>query len=378
MNKTNRIKNEVLKSIRYIIPMVLIFVGVLFFKNYSQITNLISSNISTISSILTPFFIGFIIAYIVNQPLKFLEKKFKFKRGINIAIIYGILAIILVFAWLFLVPIIKSNVYEIYSYIPQGIEQVEGLINSISSEFKFNISNADAKLQINEFITKVLVPFSTATATIISDVIVNVMSTVVSYTVNIFLGIVISVYLLLSKEQAIESVSIISRKLLGRYYKNISEFISILDKNIGVYIVAKSMDSTIYGTICTIILYLVGAKYALFLGLIAGITNMIPFFGPIIGTVVAVVITLFFSFDKAILVLIVMIVVQQLESAVIEPYFVGKQVGVPPIFTILAVTLASKYTGFIGILLSVPVTGVLLMYVKRFIDKEKLKDLKIE
>ena len=109
-----------------------------------------------------------------------------------------------------------------------------------------------------------------------------------------------------------------------------------------------------------------------FLGTIAGITNMIPFFGPIIGTIVAVIINLFFSFDKAIIVLIVMIVVQQLESTILEPYFVGKQVGVPPIFTILAVTIASNYTGFIGILLSVPITGVILMYGKRFLEKEKL------
>ena len=70
-----------------------------------------------------------------------------------------------------------------------------------------------------------------------------------------------------------------------------------------------------------------------------------------------------------------MIVVQQLESAVLEPYFVGKQVGVPAIITILVVTFASNYTGFIGILLSVPVASVVLMYIKRFIQKEKLKSI---
>jgi len=140
-----------------------------------------------------------------------------------------------------------------------------------------------------------------------------------------------------------------------------------------VYIVAKSIDSTLYGILCTIILAIAGSKYALLLGIIAGITNMIPFFGPIIGTIVAVVINLFFSFNKAIIVLVVMIVVQQIESAVIEPNIVGKQVGVPPVITILAVTFASSYTGFIGILLSVPVASVILMYIKRFIEKEKLK-----
>ncbi|MGL5314809.1 MAG: AI-2E family transporter [Peptostreptococcaceae bacterium] len=376
MKKKEDIKNEALKSIRYIIPIIVVFIGILALQNYSHITNFVANNIQTITGILTPFFIGFIIAYILNQPMKKLEKKFKLKRGISVAIIYIVLAIILVAIWLFLVPNIKSSIYELTSYVPQSIEQIEGLVNSISSQLNLNIDNMDAKLQINEFITKVLVPLSTTTATFLGDMIINLMSTIVSYTVNIFLGIVISIYLLLSKEQAIESVSIISRKLLGKYYDRVREFVNVLDNNIGVYIVAKAIDSTIYGVICTVILYIIGSKYALLLGIVVGMTNMIPFFGPIIGTIVAVVINLFFSFDKAIVVLIVMIVVQQLESAVLEPYFVGKQVGVPPIFTILAVTLAGKYTGFLGILLSVPVTGVILMYVKRFIDKEKLTTCK--
>ena len=147
------------------------------------------------------------------------------------------------------------------------------------------------------------------------------------------------------------------------------------NNNIGVYIMAKAIDSTIYGLICSIVLAIIGSKYAIFIGIIAGATNMIPFFGPIIGTVIAVVINLFFSFDKAILVLIVMIVIQQLESAILEPHFVGKQVGVPPILTMFAVTFAGKYTGFLGILLAVPVTGVLLVYFKRYIYEKKEDDI---
>ena len=98
---------------------------------------------------------------------------------------------------------------------------------------------------------------------------------------------------------------------------------------------------------------------------------MIPFFGPIIGTIVAVFINLFFSFNKALWVLIVMIVVQQLESAILEPHFVGKQVGVPPVLTILAVTIASNYTGFFGMMLSVPIMGVIIIYVNRYINNKK-------
>ena len=368
----NKIKDEILKSIKYIIPIILAFIGILVLKNFSSISSFIVENVATINDLLAPFFIGFIIAYILNQPIKYMENKYKIKRGISIGLIYGIVVSSIIFVLLFIVPVIKSNINDIYSSIPKGIVQIENLINNVSSNFKFNINNQEVKLQINEFITKVLVPLSTTTANVLSELVINLMSVIVSYTVNIFLGIVISVYLLLSKEKYLEVVNILGKKIFNKHYLKVKEFINILDKNIGVYIVAKATDSTIYGIICTAILYLLNAKYALFLGIVAGVTNMIPFFGPIIGTIVAVIINLFFSFDKAIVVLIVMIVIQQLESAVLEPYFVGKQVGVPPIFTILAVTIASNYFGFMGILLSVPVTGVILIYFKRFIYKDKL------
>ena len=371
----DKIKYEIFKSIKYIVAIIAAFIGILSLKNFDSISSFISTNIDTIKGILAPFFIGFVIAYILNQPMKYLESKFKIKRCISLALIYGIVRAIVIFAWLFIVPTIKSSINEIYSSLPSGINQIEHIINNISSNFNFSIiNNADAKLQINDFITNVLVPFSTATANVVGDFLISFMSIIVSYTVNIVLGIVISVYLLLSKEKYLEAVNLLCQKLFNKHYLKIKEFVNILDKNIGVYIVAKAMDSTIYGVICTTVLYLVNAKYALFLGIVAGITNMIPFFGPIIGTIVAVVVNLFLSFDKAIVVLIVMIVVQQIESAVLEPYFVGKQVGVPPIFTILAVTIASNYFGIIGILLSVPVAGVILIYFKRFIYKDKLID----
>lgn len=365
-----RIKYEMYKSIRYIIPILFAFLGVLVIKNFEGITQFLNTNLATISNLISPFFIGFVIAYIINQPMKLLEKKFKTKRGLSVLIIYGALVSLIVFAWLFVIPAAKSNINDIYNSLPEAINRAQVVLNDIFSSIKLDINSPDLKNSINKFITEVILPMSTATAAVISDALINTTSVVVNYIVNISLGIVISVYLLLSKEKAVYVVKILSRKFLKQKYLKVREFVRILDKNIGIYLVAKASDSFIYGIICTISLSIAGSKYALLLGMVAGITNMIPFFGPIIGTAVAVIANIFFSFNKALVVLVVMIVVQQIESAVLEPFFVGKQVGVPPIFTILAVTIASKYTGLLGILLSVPVTGVLLLYINRAIEKE--------
>lgn len=364
------IKHEMYKSIRYIIPLMFASLCVVALKNLDSINNFFTTNIATLSNLASPFFIGFIIAYILYQPIKAIEKKTKIKRGLSVAIVYGAIVCTLIFGWLFIVPTLKSNINDLYASLPKAIEQVQLVLNNIFANINLDVNSPDLKNAINNFITNILLPITTATASVLSDFLIQTTSVVVNSVVNIFLGIVISIYLLLSKEKAIYSISILSRKFLKSNYEKISEFIRILDKNIGVYLVAKASDSFIYGIVCTIALYIAGSKYALLLGIIAGITNMIPFFGPIIGTAVAVIVNIFFSFNKALIVLVVMLVIQQLESAVLEPFFVGKQVGVPPIFTILAVTFASKYTGLLGILLSVPVTGVILMYINKIIEAE--------
>lgn len=372
------IVDEISKSIRYIIPIILIFIGIIILQNYNSILSFFKSNVEILSKIITPFVIGFIIAYILNYPMKYIENKFKLKRGICVALIYGALATSLIFIWLYVVPIIKSNINDIYFYIPQGINHLENLINNISSDFKINIDNPDITLQINEFIKNTFIPFITSSANVVSEAMIGFMGLLVTYTINIFLGIVISVYLLLSKEKTIQIADDLLESLFGKLYLKAREFLNVLDKSVGVYIVAKAIDSTIYGIGCTIILYIIGSKYALFLGLVIAITNMIPFFGPIIGTVVATIINLFFSFDKAIIVLIVLVVAQQIESAVLEPYFVGRQVGVPPILTIFAVTLAGQYTGFFGMILSVPITSVLIVYINKFIENKKKNKISLE
>lgn len=363
--------DEISNSVRYIIPIVVFFIGVILYKNFDHIITFTKTNITIISGVLTPFIIGFLIAYILNKPMTFLQNKFKLNRGISVAIIYGILLACLVFIWLYVIPIIQKNITDLYSFMPHNINEIEDLINSILSTFKISTKNPESTLQIKEFITNSIIPTMTSIAGVLSQTLLELIGLVVTYTVNIFLGIVISIYFLISKEKTIQIVNDLCECLFGKFYLKAKEFGKILDKNIGSYIIAKFIDSLIYGTFCTIILVLLKSHYPVFVGIIIGVTNMIPFFGPIIGTVVAVFINLFFSFDKALWVLVVMIVVQQLESAILEPHFVGKQVGVPPVLTILAVTLAGKYTGFIGMMLSVPIMGVIIIYVNRYMANKK-------
>ncbi|MFQ7546131.1 MAG: AI-2E family transporter, partial [Turicibacter sp.] len=113
-----------------------------------------------------------------------------------------------------------------------------------------------------------------------------------------------------------------------------------------------------------------GAKYALLLGVIFGITNMIPFIGPIFGTLIAVGINFFYSPFVALMILVFLLIVQQVETLIIDPKVVGQKMGLNPFLTLLAVTIGGKFMGMIGMILGVPIMGVIKLYFTQFIDQE--------
>ena len=117
-------------------------------------------------------------------------------------------------------------------------------------------------------------------------------------------------------------------------------------------------------------LSLMGAKYALLLGVIFGITNMIPFIGPIFGTLIAVGINFFYSPFVALMILVFLLIVQQVETLIIDPKVVGQKMGLNPFLTLLAVTIGGKFMGMIGMILGVPIMGVIKLYFTQFIDQE--------
>ena len=144
----------------------------------------------------------------------------------------------------------------------------------------------------------------------------------------------------------------------------------LFHSNIGKYLIGKSIDSLFVGICAVVGLSLMGAKYALLLGVIFGITNMIPFIGPIFGTLIAVGINFFYSPFVALMILVFLLIVQQVETLIIDPKVVGQKMGLNPFLTLLAVTIGGKLMGMIGMILGVPIMGVIKLYFTQFIDQE--------
>ena len=174
--------------------------------------------------------------------------------------------------------------------------------------------------------------------------------------------------MLLEKEDFYNFSDKMVYKLFGEKFRNlIFEFLSTLNSNIIKYFSSKMLDSFIVGLLSGVGLFFIKSQYPLLFGVLIGFMNMIPYFGPVIGMAPVVIINLFHNPTIALISLGYLFLVQQIEMAVIEPKIVGGQLGISPFLTILSVTIGGGFFGIPGMILSVPIMGVIKIYVEKFL-----------
>ena len=325
------------------------------------------NQLSLLQTAVMPFIIAFIFAYLFNPILKGLERRTNFKRGVNLTIIYTSFILLCYIGVSFLWPIIYQNATDLVKQIPDFAVKIQNVINDWSHQF-----NAVDLGEFNDFKTQLLsfIPKITAILTNSVSSIVSMMYGAIMGTGNFLFGFVLSIYILLEKESILEICRRTMKVCLRERAQMVFNVGTLLHENIGNYLIGKTIDSIFVGVCATIGLAIMGAKYSALLGLIFGFTNMIPLIGPIIGMLIAVGINLFYSPLIALIALIYLIIVQQIEMLVIEPKVVGAKVGLNPILTLLAVVLGSKMMGIIGMILGVPVMGVLKLYTVNSINHQ--------
>ncbi|MEG0133182.1 MAG: AI-2E family transporter [Clostridium sp.] len=358
-----------MKNIKFylglIITIIVSYVLIQFVDSYSYFWGIITKFLS----LLTPFFIGMILAYILSPLVEFMEKKLKLKRWLTILIIYGVTLTITVVFLIMVVPSITNSIIEIINQIPQYSSEVESwIVDIVGKVDRASMAKVEESLLL-------IVPKFGELINVLLSYILNGMVTMTTLVVNLILGLIISVYIIIDKENILYYIKKVTYILLKKEKARlVVEVIKTFNSNIGTYIVAKSIDSFFVGLVSFIGLSLIGSKYALLLGILCGITNMIPYFGPIIGMVPTVIINMFYSPSVAIGCLVFLVILQQIEGNIIEPKFVGGKLGLSPILTLLAVTIGGGFFGIIGMVLSVPVMGVIKIYLDKIIEKYKYRE----
>lgn len=354
------IVKNIKKYIGLIISLVITYILICFVNNYSYFWDILSK----IISLLTPFIIGAIIAYLLAPLVDWMEKKLKMKRWMTVVIIYGVALVMTVGFVIMILPSITNSIIDIINQIPQYTVEVESWIKS-----NFDSLIGPYMTQIQDTLLT-MIPKISELAKIILDNFLGATVSITTVVVNVVLGLIISVYITIDKEDIIKYSKKVTYIILKKERATLLiDVVKTFNSNVGTYIVAKSVDSFFVGLVSFIGLALIGSKYSLLLGIICGLTNMIPYFGPIIGMVPTVLINIFYSLKVAIISLVFLLVLQQIEGNIIEPKFVGGKLGLSPLLTLFAVTIGGGFFGIVGMILSVPVMGVIKIYVDKNIDK---------
>lgn len=363
------------RRIRYYNWIPLLIIAFVLYKIVNKVDFFLFMN-NNLVSIFSPVIWAFAIAYLLNPLMKKLEKKWKLRRGWSILVIYLlVLGIITIFITV-ISPSIANSIGELAKNIPSYITQTELWITEQITNLKL-LDNYGITPYIDENIDKLIGKISVY----VNDILSATLSQVINLTSAVFkaiLSMIISIYFLKDKEKFLKGIKRIIFAFLNRERaKALIDFGAELDKLFSQFIIGKFIDSCIIGVICFVGLMIIDAPYQLLLSIIVGITNMIPYFGPFIGAVPAVIITLFFSPIKALWVLIFMVFLQQFDGLYLGPKILGDKVGLSPFWIIVAIIIGGGIFGLIGMFLGVPIMAVIKAVSERYIDK-KLAAQKIE
>ena len=351
----------------------------LFYLSISQIGEL-KNRIDNIIKVLQPFIIGFTIAYLLNFILDFYQNKFFENKIVKKVRIKSTKQVSILLTYITLFFIIGLFVKFV---LPQLIDSIVGLANDIplyinsTSRYFYELLQG---LNINEeYSAKILenfngfldfvIKFTTNLIPILGGLIGKIAASVW----NIILGLVVSVYLLIDKENLCALSKKITYALFSERAAN--KVIEITHKSnvtFGKFLSGKILDSSIIGVLTFIVLTIFKMPYILLISVIIGITNIIPFFGPFIGAVPCFIIILFISPTQALWFLLIIFIIQQLDGNIIGPKILGDSIGISAFWILFSILVAGKLLGVVGMIIGVPLFAIIYSITKEIIE-EKLK-----
>jgi predicted PurR-regulated permease PerM len=367
------------KVVTYTMIISIAIIVYMFFSNFSHVKDFLLSAIDVVS----PIIIGFIFAYIINIPMKFMEEKFLYKAKISKGLkrTTALLLTVLVFVGLvvalfsFAVPQLVESINILAKNIPDYIELVQKYSNSILADY--NLST-----EITEKIVESWEELLNGLSSIIMSIVESLYGFVgelFSRIFNTLLSFILAIYMLLSKEK----LTLLLKKMLYAFIPtkvaiNFRKFLAIMNKSFENFIRGQIVEAFIIGSICFVGMQIFGFQYALLISVIIGITNMIPMFGPYIGGIPSFLILVMVDPVKAIWFIVFLIVLQQVEGNIIYPRVVGTSMGLSGFWVLIAVIVGNNLFGILGIIIGIPIFSTIYTIVRELTTKRlKEKEIKI-
>lgn len=358
MNNKEKLKSNMLLA-TYIVVLSFLLL------NIKDVLNLFAY----ILGILNPFLLAIAIAFVLNLPMKFFDNKLlagldknksNFVKNLKrpLAIILALFSVIGVITGIiiYVIPQLSESISTLIKIIPESIKSFEELMTQNSSSINILNEVWNQILVMWKEIIQILGQVTGALLTQLLDITIGVTSTIA----NFFVALVLSIYMLSSKEKLILQI----KKFLYAFTnKKVSdktiEIARISNKMFSNFVAGQIIEAIIIGILCFIGMSIFRMPYALLISVIISVTALIPVFGAFIGTIPSAFIILMVEPITALWFLVLIIVIQQIEGNLIYPRVVGNSLGLSGIWVMFAMLIGGSTFGLLGMLLGIPLFGVI-------------------
>lgn len=320
----------------------------------------IFGGLTHIAKILSPLWIGIAFAFTLNVPMSIIERELFQKKNkkarvisLTLSVMIILLLIVILFAWV-IPDFVKSATYL--------IGQIPSLLESLNSFLMDAFKNTDLSSYLKNFsasgdLSSIISNFG---GTIINNF-SNILSNFATTVINLVTGLIIAIYFLLEKENILSTMNSLVEKIFdSKKVEKIREVFSLANKSFHDFITYQCLECLILGVIMFISFVIFQFPYAMTIAFLTTVTAIIPIFGATIACIIGAILIGTSSIEQAILFLIVFQVIQQIENNIIYPRVVGKHVGLPPVVTIIAIIVGGNLAGFIGMIICIPITSIIL------------------
>ncbi|ABR48611.1 protein of unknown function UPF0118 [Alkaliphilus metalliredigens QYMF] len=314
--------------------------------------------------ILSPFIIAIVIAYILNPLIHYLQVK-GIDRMWGVLLVYLFISCMILILSLTLVPRITEEVRNLMAFLPQYSNDSYEHLHNLYLRYNQNLESLPTEFESVKELLRLNIDR-------IQEIVFGIASSFTSTLLGLFSRLVnlvlipILVFYFLKDAKGFKKAIIL---LIPRYLrKNVMHIAKDVDSVLGGFIRGQLIVAGFVGILTMISLLVLRVEFAVLVGLIAGIANIVPYFGPVVGIVPGVLFALLDGPIKAIWVVVVFTVIQQIESAILAPKIVGKSVGLHPVLVILALLVGGRFLGIVGLLIAVPVAGTIKVLGKHLIS----------
>lgn len=363
LNKVINLSKKILKVFFVIVILSVILIAVILFQELK-----LGNIILNVLSVASPLFIGFVIAWLLNPAVTFLQKK-NVKRGLGTVFVFIMFLLILFIIIKVMLPMLYSQINEFLEIIPSLFLQLSNFLHE--TFVKLNATGIDFN-SIETRIYDAVESFGVSITTALPTYVINSVSSVISSVWALLLGFVVGFYLLIDFDGMKKAYNIVPRK----HQNVVRKLMRDLDATCKDFVQGTLLISFIVFVVTSIGFKIIGLPSPMLFGLICGITNIIPYIGPWIGGAIAAIVGFTVSPLVGILTIVIAFISQQIDSMLLQPLIMGKTMKLHPVTIMVGLLVFGYFFGILGMIIATPTIAcckVIFSYVNnRYGLKDKI------